>query len=112
VQRPKVGRQPIRAVLVELDEVAGGIAHIELHDIARQLDEAVSEGGVVEGVAPLRGTVDRLQVVDGDGEMVCGCMHGHFRTLAVASGRLRSSASHSRALPCRQRASAPVASGR
>ena len=68
--RAQVVRQAVGAVLVDLDEVAGRVAHVELDDVARELDEAVPERDVVERAAPLGRAVDRLEVVDGDPEVV------------------------------------------
>jgi hypothetical protein len=56
--------------MVDLDEVAGGVAEVELDDVAGQLDQAVAERPVVEGAAALGGAVDRLDVVDRDAEVV------------------------------------------
>jgi hypothetical protein len=67
---PKVVREPVDSVVVDLDEVSGGITYVELDDVSGQLDEAVSEGLVVEGVKPLRGSVDGRDIVHRDGEMV------------------------------------------
>ena len=49
-------------MVVDLDEVAGGIADVHLDDVAGELDEMVAERVVVERVASLGGAVDRLEV--------------------------------------------------
>src|ERR671922_1497239 len=64
--RANVLRQPSDAGSVDLDEVAGRVTDVELHDVPWQLDEVVAEGRPVEGAAPRRRTVRRLEVVDGD----------------------------------------------
>jgi len=61
--RAQIGRQSLDAVVVELDEVPGSVADVELHDVAGKVDEAVAERLVVERVAPLRGSVDGLYIV-------------------------------------------------
>ena len=66
----QVAGQAVDAVVVDLDEVARGIAQVELDDVAGQLDEPVAEGPVVERAAALGGAVDRLDVVDRDAEVV------------------------------------------
>ena len=53
-------------MVVDFDEVARRVANVELDDVAGQLDEVVPKGGLVEGVSPLGGAVDRLNVIDGD----------------------------------------------
>ena len=62
--------EAVGPVLVDLHEIAGGVANVELHDVARKLDQSIAEGLVIEGVPALGGAVDRLQVVDGDAEVV------------------------------------------
>src|SRR3954468_4563748 len=56
--------------MVDLHEVAGGGAQVELYDVAGQLEQAVAERLVVGGVPALGGAVDGLDVVDGDAEVV------------------------------------------
>src|SRR6185437_4639975 len=63
-------REAIDAVMVDLDQVAGGVAHVHLHDVAGQLDQVVSEGVAVKGAAPLGRPVDGLEVGNGDAEVV------------------------------------------
>src|SRR6478735_3421160 len=68
--RTEILRQPVDPGAVDLHEVAGRIADVELDNIARQFDEPVVERHVIEGVVALRSAVDRLEIVDGDPEMV------------------------------------------
>ena len=89
--RPDIGRQPFDARAVELDEVAGRIADVELDDVARQLDEPVVEGLVVEGAATFRGPVDGLEIIDGDGEVMVA---GGRRSRSNRCSWVRPSASH------------------
>jgi hypothetical protein len=49
---------------VDIDVVAGGIADVELHQIAGKFDEVVAERVVVERASALGGLVHRLDVVD------------------------------------------------
>ena len=56
--------------MIDLDEVPGGIAQVQLDDVAGQLDQVVAERPAVERVAALRRPVDGLQIVDGDPEVV------------------------------------------
>ena len=46
--RTDVLRQAAGAAVVDLDEVAGRVAHVELHDVAGQLDQAAAERLVFE----------------------------------------------------------------
>jgi hypothetical protein len=64
--RAELGRKPLDAVVVDLDEVARGVADVHLHDVAGQLDEVVAEGVVIERVTALGGAIDGLEVGDGD----------------------------------------------
>ena len=67
--------QPVDAVVIELDEVAGRIADVELDDVARQLDQVVAEGVVVEGAPPL-GCPDQVTVNPSAVAVVAGAGSG------------------------------------
>ena len=56
--------------MVDLDEVAGGVPNVELDDVAGQLDQVVAERVAVERAAPLGRPVDRLEIVDGDPQVM------------------------------------------
>jgi hypothetical protein len=65
---PQVPGQAVDAMVVDLDEVAGGVAQVELDDVAGQLDEVAAER-----VAALGRAVDRLDVVDRDAPRSIAC---------------------------------------
>ena len=67
---PEVLGEAVDARAVDLHEVACGVADVELHEIAGQLDQLASECGAVEGAATLGRAIDRLDVIDGDPEVV------------------------------------------
>ena len=69
-QRAQIVGQPVSAPLVDLDQVAGRVAHVELDDVARELDEPVPERPVVERPVALRRPVDLLEIVDRDPQLV------------------------------------------
>jgi S-adenosylhomocysteine hydrolase len=69
-QTAQIGRQAVDAVVVDLHQVAGRVSHVHLNDVAGQLHEVVAEGDMVKGAAALGHPVDRLEVGDGDPEMV------------------------------------------
>jgi len=58
--RAQVIGQTVDAVVVDLDEIAGRVAKIQLDNVPGQLHQMVPEGVTVKGAAPLRGSVDRF----------------------------------------------------
>ena len=72
----QVVRKAFRAVVVDLDEVPGRVADVQLHDVAGKLDQVVAERRAVERVAALGGPVHRFEIVHGDPEvMVAGRLY-------------------------------------
>ena len=91
LSRAQLVRQPIDAGTVDLDQVPGRVAHVELDEVARQLDEAVAERRVVERVMAFGGTVGGLDVVDRDREVVVA---GRLEVALEQWSCVRPSASH------------------
>src|ERR1700761_8028424 len=68
--RPQGIRQAIDATLVDLDQVAGRVADVELHDVARKLDQVIAKRRAIERPAAVSRPEGGLQVVHGDGEVL------------------------------------------
>jgi hypothetical protein len=59
-----------RAVVVELDQVAGRVANVELHYVTGQQHERAAKRAVIAGIATLCGAEDGHEVLDGDPKVV------------------------------------------
>ena len=94
--RAQVGGEPIHAVVIDLHQVAGRVADVHLHDVAGQLDEMIAERVVVKRVAPLGRAIGRLEVGDGDPEVMVA---GGERSRSNRCSCVSPSASHCTGMP-------------
>ncbi len=78
--------KPIHPGVVDLNEVAGRIANVQLHDITGQFNQMIAEGIVVKRSSPLSHAVHRLDVINGDAEvMMAGGLEIAFKQVQLRS---------------------------